>query len=224
VKILSVKQLEIPDIRVIRYARFCDHRGYFTEHFRKSDFQSNVLTLFLKGVEFLQINESFSRAGTVRGLHFQWNPYVGKLVRTVHGHMVDLALDIRKESPTFGRIIAYDMPAGHDKDFNEWIWIPIGFAHGNLFLEDTAIEYFCTGEYNPGCEAGITPFAEDLDWSLCDQRLKEIFERIAPGSALISAKDKAGLSLAAWEKDERSENFVYQGGERAVPVVHHLEP
>jgi dTDP-4-dehydrorhamnose 3,5-epimerase len=224
VKIVSVKQLEIPDIQVIRYARFCDHRGYFTEHFRKSDFQANALTSFLRGVEFLQINESFSRAGTVRGLHFQWNPYVGKLVRTLQGHMVDLALDIRKGSPTFGRIIAYDMPARSDQDFNEWIWIPIGFAHGNLFLEDTAIEYFCTGEYNPSCEAGISPFAEDLDWSLCDLRWKEIFDRIAPSTALISAKDKAGLSLAAWEKDKRSGNFVYQGGDRAVRVVHHLEP
>jgi dTDP-4-dehydrorhamnose 3,5-epimerase len=224
VKIVSVKPLEIPDIRVIRYARFRDHRGYFTEPFRKSDFQSNPLTSFLRGIEFLQSNESFSRTGTVRGLHFQWNPYVGKLVRTLYGHMVDLALDIRKGSPAFGKIIAYDMPARNDQDFNEWIWIPVGFAHGNLFLEDTAIEYFCTGEYNPACEAGISPFAEDLDWSRCDQRLKEIFQQTAPSTGLISPKDKAGLSLAAWERDERSGNFVYQGGDRAVRVVYHLEP
>jgi len=224
VKIVSVKQLEIPDIQVIRYARFCDHRGYFTEHFRKSEFQLNALTSFLKDVDFLQTNESFSRAGTVRGLHFQWNPYVGKLVRTLHGHMIDLALDIRKGSPTFGKIMAYDMPARSNQDFSEWIWIPVGFAHGNLFLEDTAIEYFCSGEYNPTSEAGISPFAVDLDWSLCDQRLKEIFQRIAPSTALISAKDKAGLSLAAWEDDKRSGNFIYQGGDRAVRVLHHLEP
>ena len=105
-KILTVKQLAIQEIRVIRFARFCDQRGYFTEHFRQSDFQTNPLTPFMEGVEFVQTNESFSRAQTVRGLHFQWDPYMGKLVRTLHGHMVDLILDIRKGSPSFGKAIA----------------------------------------------------------------------------------------------------------------------
>jgi dTDP-4-dehydrorhamnose 3,5-epimerase len=211
VKIVSVKPLELRDIHVIRYGRFCDHRGYFTESSRKSDFQSS-LTPFLRGVEFVQTNESFSRAGTVRGLHFQWNPFVGKLIRTLQGHMVDLVLDIRKGSPTFGKIIAYDMPAANHLDYNEWIWVPPGFAHGNLFLEATLIEYFCTGEYNPACEAGISPLAEDIDWSLCEPNLKDLFQRIAPGTALISPKDKAGLSVSAWASDERSQNFVYPDG------------
>ena len=211
-KIIGAKQLEIPEIKVIRFARFRDQRGYFTEHFRNSDFQTNSLISFMKGVEFVQTNESFSRAGTIRGLHFQWNPYMGKLVRTLHGHMIDLILDIRRGSPTFGKAIAYDMPSSGGEDFNEWIWVPPGFAHGNVFLEDTSIEYFCSGEYSPGNEAGISPLAEDIDWSLCDTTLKEAFLKTAYSTRLITDKDRNGLSVSAWEKDERSNNFIYVEG------------
>ncbi len=212
-KILAVEQLEIPEIRVIRFARFRDQRGYFTEHFRKGDLQANPLTSFMRGIEFVQTNESFSKTSTVRGLHFQWNPYMGKLVRTVQGHMVDLVLDIRIGSPNFGRAIAYDMPSGRSEDFNEWIWVPPGFAHGNVFLEDTTIEYFCTGEYSPGHEAGISPLAEDIDWSLCPRDLRETFREIASSTPLMSDKDRDGLSVSAWESDGRSENFVYGGSQ-----------
>src|ERR687886_624571 len=208
-KILAVKQLEVPEIKVIRFARFCDQRGYFAEHFRRSDLRTNPLTSFFRGVEFVQANESFSKAGTVRGLHFQWNPYMGKLVRTLYGHMEDLVLDIRIGSPTFGKVIAYDMPSNRSEDFNEWIWVPPGFAHGNMFLEDTSIECFCSGEYSPGHEAGISPLAEDIDWSLCDQNLRKTFYEIASSTRLITDKDRNGLSVSAWERDERSNNFVY---------------
>ncbi len=211
-KILVVKQLEIPEIKVIRFARFRDQRGYFTEHFRSSDFQTNPLIPFMRRVEFVQTNESFSRAGTIRGLHFQWNPYMGKLVRTLHGHMVDLVLDIRKGSPTFGKAIAYDMPSNSGEDYNEWIWVPPGFAHGNTFLQDTTIEYFCSGEYSPGCEAGISPLAEDIDWSSCDQDLRETFYEIASRTPLITEKDRNSLSVSAWKSDERSNNFIYVEG------------
>ena len=95
-KIIEVKCLAIPDVKVIRFGRFRDHRGYFTEPFRKSDFAHHPEMGFMKGVEFFQANESFSNAGVIRGLHFQWNPYMGKLVRTIAGRMVDLVLDIRK--------------------------------------------------------------------------------------------------------------------------------
>jgi dTDP-4-dehydrorhamnose 3,5-epimerase len=212
VKILDVKQLELPEIKAIRFARFGDHRGYFTEHFRDSDFRTNPLTPFMQDVEFVQANESFSKTGVVRGLHFQWNPYMGKLVRTLHGHMVDIVLDIRKGSPTFGKAIAYDMLSDRSEDFNEWIWVPPGFAHGNMFLEDTSIEYFCSGEYSPGNEAGISPLAEDIDWSLCDENLKNVIRETASSTALISDKDKNGLTLSAWESDERSDNFIYVEG------------
>lgn len=213
-KILDVKVLEIPEIKVIRFARFRDQRGYFTEHFRDSDFRGNPLTSFMSGVEFVQTNESLSKAGTIRGLHFQWNPYMGKLVRTLSGHMVDLVLDIRRGSPTFGKAIAYDMPSNRSEDFNEWIWVPPGFAHGNTFLEDTVIEYFCSGEYSPGHEAGISPLAEDIDWSLCDQNLRETFYRVASSTQLITDKDRNGLCVSEWERDERSDNFVYVEGSK----------
>ena len=208
-KLLSVKTLEIPAIKVVRFGRFGDHRGYFTEHYRKSDFANHPEMGFMKGVEFLQCNESFSQKGTVRGLHFQWNPHMGKLVRTLTGRMVDMVLDIRKGSPTFGKIICYDMPGNQDSDYSEWIWVPPGFAHGNFFPESTMIEYFCSGEYSPGCEAGISPLAEDIDWSLCNRELKRLFDSIALSTTLITDKDKNGLTVACWDTDERSDNFVY---------------
>jgi dTDP-4-dehydrorhamnose 3,5-epimerase len=209
VNILNVKELKLPEVKAIRYGRIPDHRGYFTEHYRKNDFDNNPLTDFMKGIEFVQSNESFSRAGAIRGLHFQWNPMMGKLVRTLHGHMIDMVVDIRKGSPNFGRIIAYDMPVNVDEDYGELIWIPPGFAHGTLFPEASLIEYFCSGEYNGECEAGISPLASDLDWSLCERDLKESFDRIASRSPLITDRDRQGFTLAAWKEDPRSENFIY---------------
>ena len=208
-KIVEVNTLALSDLKVIRFARFCDHRGYFTEHYRKSDFQNNELMMFMKDVEFVQCNESFSRKGTVRGLHFQWNPYMGKLVRTLRGRMIDMVLDIRKGSPTFGHIILYDMPYDSDDEYCDWIWIPPGFAHGNLYPEDGMIEYFCTGQYNQNCEAGISPLAKDINWDLCDPELKRIFDEIAPSTELITEKDKHGYTTEEWENCKESENFKY---------------
>jgi dTDP-4-dehydrorhamnose 3,5-epimerase len=208
-RILGVKTLQIKSIKVIKFARFCDQRGYFTEHYRRSDVENHAEMAFMKDVEFVQCNESYSQKSTVRGLHFQWNPYMGKLVRTLTGRMVDMVLDIRKGSPTFGKVILYDMPADRRTDYDEWIWVPPGFAHGNFFTEDTMIEYLCSGEYSPGCEAGISPLAEDIDWTLCDPNLKSLFDRVASFTSLISDKDKNGLSVNEWSRDERSNNFVY---------------
>ena len=157
----------------------------------------------------MQHNEKLLRTGTIRGLHFQWNPPMGKLVRTVAGRMVDLAMDIRQGSPWFGKIIACDMPCAAEDDVSQWIWLPGGFAHGNFFPEPTTIEYLCTAEYSPGCEAGISPLAADLDWSLCDPRCKGMFDSLAAGSALISEKDRRGFTLRQWSDDPRSSNFVY---------------
>ncbi len=77
-KIVEVTRLAIPEIKVIRFARFRDHRGYFTEHYRESDFNGHEGLDCLRGITFSQMNESFSRPGTIRGMHFQWNPYHGK--------------------------------------------------------------------------------------------------------------------------------------------------
>jgi dTDP-4-dehydrorhamnose 3,5-epimerase len=209
VNIVDVNQLAIPEIKVIRYGRFRDDRGYFTEQYRWSDFERHELTPFMRGIRFVQSNESFSRAETVRGLHFQWNPHMGKLVRTIRGHMIDVVLDIRPGSPTFGKVIAYDMPATGDEATNDWIWVPPGFAHGNTFLADTVIEYFCSGEWSPGCEAGISPLAPDLDWSLCDPALRDQFAVIAAKTPLITDKDRSGLTIAAWAADERARHFQF---------------
>ena len=208
-KIVDVFELAIPEVKVIRFARFPDNRGYFSEQYRFSDFEQGEATPFMRGVRFLQANESYSRASTVRGLHFQWNPYMGKLVRTIRGHMIDVALDVRKGAPTYGQIVAHDMPVQGDEDFAEWIWLPPGFAHGNTFPQDTVIEYFCSGEYSPGNEAGISPVADDVDWSLCDPALRDQFQSIARSTTLMTDKDRQAPSLAEWSDDERSGNFLY---------------
>ncbi|MFO0578298.1 MAG: dTDP-4-dehydrorhamnose 3,5-epimerase [Polyangia bacterium] len=209
-KILEVRTLAIPEIKVIRFARFCDARGYFTEHFRLSDFAQHPELGFLSGVQFQQANESYSRPGTVRGLHFQWNPYMGKLVRAQRGRLVDLALDIRKGSPTCGQIIAYDIPSRPDMDYADWIWLPPGFAHGTLFVEETQIEYFCSGQWSPGCEAAVSPLADDLDWSRCEPALRDLFRSVVDSPAcLMTDKDRNGLSLKGWLADPRSEHFVF---------------
>jgi len=202
-KILEVTPLAIPDVKVIKCARFGDNRGYFTEPFRNSDFQK-----IIPDFSILQVNESYSNRGVVRGLHIQWNPYMGKLVRSVKGHMVDLFLDIRKGSPTYGKIAAYDMPVSPKNDYFEWIWIPVGFAHGNYYLEETIIEYFCTSEYSPGCETGISPLSKDLDWSLCDKNIKSQFDQLIQEGLTISEKDQKGFALKEWEKNENAKRFV----------------
>lgn len=208
-KILDVKSLEIPEIKVIKYARFMDNRGFFTEQYRKSDLEGVGIGHF-NGEGFVQANQSHSKEGVVRGMHFQWNPYMGKLVRTLTGNMVDMVLDIRKGSPTLGNLIAYDMPTSNERDYDELIWIPPGFAHGNFFTKESDIEYLCTGEYSKNCESGISPLSEDINWSLCDSKLRERFYSIINSGAIISDKDKNAQSLSDWVKDARSENFVYE--------------
>ena len=206
-KIIAVQQLAIPDVQAIRFQRFTDMRGYFTESYRRGDFDSNPQVPFLANLQFEQSNESYSRPGVIRGLHFQWNPFMGKLVRTLFGHVIDLVLDIRRGSPTYGKAIAHDMPGKPDQDWGEWVWVPPGFAHGNVFMEPTMIEYFCTGQYSPGCEAGICPLSPDIDWSLCDPALKSVLDSVA-GTAIITDKDRLSPNLTAWTKDKRSENFI----------------
>jgi dTDP-4-dehydrorhamnose 3,5-epimerase len=208
-KILSVTSLALPDVKVIRFARFADERGYFTEPFRRSDFDEHPDLSFLRHVPFLQMNESRSKAGVVRGLHFQWNPYMGKLVRCVHGRLVDLFLDIRLGSPTFGQIAAHDMDSPDDMTHGEWIWLPPGFAHGTYFTVDTRIEYLCSGEYNPACEGAVSPLTGDLDWSPCDPGLRAEFHALVAQGAVLSHKDRDAPSLAAWRDDPRARHFVY---------------
>jgi len=203
-KIIKTKTLDLPEVKLIKFCRFCDNRGYFTETYRESDFRKVI-----PDFKIYQINESYSKKGVIRGLHFQWNPYMGKLVRAISGHIIDLFLDIRKNSPTFGKIGGYELASKPEDQTNEWIWIPVGFAHGVVCLEKSIIEYLCTGEYSPNCEAGISPLASDINWSSCDKKIKAKFDKLVKHGAIISQKDKQGLTVGEWGKDKRSENFIY---------------
>ncbi len=194
-KISSILEQQIPGVKLIIFDRFMDQRGYFTETFRASDFINNELKIFPNGI--IQSNESYSQKNVLRGLHFQWNPNMGKLVRTIAGHMVDLVLDLREGSPTQGKIMAFDMPTKSTNTSSSWIWVPEGCAHGNFFLEDSYIEYFCSASYNGECEAGISPFAKDIDWSICDAGLKNKFFELKE-SFIATPKDINGLSVKEW--------------------------
>jgi dTDP-4-dehydrorhamnose 3,5-epimerase len=203
--IVDVRTLAFPEVKVIRAAKYRDHRGYFFETFRKTDLERHAA--FLAGLEVVQANASFSRAGTVRGMHFQWDPPMGKLVRTVHGRMIDLVLDVRPASPTFGRMLAYDMPA--NDEWADLIWIPPGFAHGNAFPTDCHIEYLCTGEYNAAGEGAVSPLAPDVDWSLVEVRLAEEIRALMGNGLLITDKDRSALSAAQWARDDRASSPVF---------------
>ena len=204
-KIVSITEFQIPFVKLINFERFMDQRGYFTETFRASDFINNELKVFPNGI--MQTNESFSQKNVLRGLHFQWNPNMGKLIRTIAGHMIDLVLDLRQGSPTQGKIMTFDMPAKSSDSSSSWIWVPEGCAHGNFFLEDSYIEYFCSGSYNGECEAGVSPFAEDIDWSICDPKLKNLFADLKD-SFIATSKDINGLSVKQWLDREDSKNFT----------------
>ena len=194
-KITSITNTVIPGAKLIHFDRFPDLRGYFLETFRASDFIHHELNIFPNGI--LQTNESFSYKNVLRGLHFQWNPNMGKLVRTISGHMVDLILDLREGSPTLGKIAAFDMPTSPSDTSTSWIWVPEGCAHGNFFLQDSHIEYYCSGAYNGACEAGISPYSEDIDWSICDPALKSLFFELKD-SFITTPKDLNGLSFSKW--------------------------
>lgn len=210
-KIIEVKDLAFPEVKVIRYQRFKDNRGYFTETYRRSDFETHPqLAPIFNGKPFIQTNESYSKKDVVRGMHIQWNPAMGKLVRTVLGHMVDIVMDLRKGSPTFGKMIAYDMPNDFESDYGDLIWIPEGFAHGNYYVEDSKIIYYCNASWNPKGETSISPLANDIDWSMCDAKLYEEFLKISTSDMIITDKDKNGYTLASWSEAADSNNFVYK--------------
>jgi dTDP-4-dehydrorhamnose 3,5-epimerase len=205
-KINSIFEAEIAGVKLIQFERFLDKRGYFSETFRYSDFLENNLGIFPNGI--LQTNESYSRRNVLRGLHFQWNRPMGKLVRTITGHMVDLVLDLRIGSPTQGKIMAFNMPIAPHDTISNWIWVPEGCAHGNYFLEDSYIEYYCSASYNGNCESGVSPFATDIDWSICDSRLKNLFFDMKD-SFITTSKDLNGHSVESWMSSSDAENFKF---------------
>jgi len=141
-------RLEIPEVILVEPKIFPDNRGYFAETYKKSDFQSN-------GIEhdFVQDNHSHSKAGVLRGLHYQTNPKPqGKLVRVLSGSIFDVAVDIRKNSPTYGKWVSAVLSAENHK----MLWVPPGFAHGVLILEDdTQLIYKVTEQYSPEHDRSI---------------------------------------------------------------------
>ncbi len=206
--ILDILELNIPDIKIIKYKKFSDSRGYFSEILRFSDIDNHEKCDFLKNEKFNQFNEAYSLANTFRGLHFQWNPFMGKLVRCIRGTLFDLALDIRINSPYFGKIVAYKLD--NKKEYGEWIWLPPGFAHGVYLPEDTTIEYFCTGQWNSNCEIAISPFDKDIDWSINNNNINSIISNaLISNNLLITDKDRYGLKLREWSSSSNAQNFEY---------------
>lgn len=206
-KILQTTELSLKGVHTITYQRFADERGYFTETYNKNDFKNISESISsLSQFSIVQTNESYSKKGVIRGLHFQWNPIMGKLVRPLSGHLIDIVLDVRLNSPTFGKAILCDLPTHPDKTEGTLIWVPPGFAHGVLFPEDSLIEYACTGTYNPAGEVGINPFDPAIDWSLADNRLFEVFKQ-ASVSGIVSPKDKAGIALSEWKSNSNASIF-----------------
>ncbi|MEM2261177.1 MAG: dTDP-4-dehydrorhamnose 3,5-epimerase [Nitrososphaerota archaeon] len=141
----TFKKLEIPEILLIEYERFLDQRGFFAELYKRADFLANGIPY-----DFVQANLSFSKMGVVRGLHYQLKPMEqGKLVYVICGKVFDVAVDIRMNSPWFGKYVGVTLEPGHA------LWIPPGFAHGFQALEDTYFLYLVTKEYSPQHERGI---------------------------------------------------------------------
>ena len=156
---MKVLKTFIPDLVIIEPRLFKDLRGYFFESFNQSEFDEKV-----GKIRFVQDNESMSSYGVMRGLHFQKPPYAqSKLVRCVKGAVLDVAVDLRKSSPTYGQHVAVELT----EDNHRQIFIPKGFAHGFAVLSETAIfQYKCDEFYHPESEGGISILDDslDIDW------------------------------------------------------------
>lgn len=149
-------ETEIPGVWIIEPRVFNDQRGYFYEAWKKTEFEENV-----GHVDFIQDNESKSGYGVLRGLHYQKGEFAqAKLVRVIKGKVLDVAVDIRKSSPTFGRYVAVELSEENKRQF----FIPRGFAHGFLVLSDEAVfTYKVDNVYAPQAEAGIRWNDEDIN-------------------------------------------------------------
>ena len=187
----TVEATAIPEVLVVRPRRFGDDRGWFAEILQAEAFAGLGLP-----ERFEQVNQSRSAKGVVRGLHFQWDPPQGKLMRVVAGRAFLVAVDIRPGSPTLGRAVTLEASA----DEPMLVWAPASFARGFAALHDgTEIEYFCTAAYNPANEAGIR-------WD--DPALAIPWPVSAPQ---LSAKDAAAGTLEEWLTRPESAAFAYPG-------------
>ena len=170
---MNIIETEIQGVYIIEPKVFGDSRGYFFESFSKKEFESKV-----GPVEFVQDNESKSCYGVVRGLHFQKPPHAqAKLVRVVKGMVLDVAVDLRKDSPTYGRHVAVEL----SEDNHRQVFIPKGFAHGfSVLSEEAVFQYKCDDYYAPETEGAVAWNDSELniDW------------RIPADMMILSEKDK----------------------------------
>lgn len=175
---MEVIQTAIEGLVIIEPKIFKDARGYFFESFSQREFDEKV-----RKINFVQDNESMSGYVVMRGLHFQRPPFTqSKLVRCVKGRVLDVAVDIRKESPTYGRHVAVELSEENHRQF----FVPRGFAHGFAVLSKTAVfQYKCDNFYTPEADSGISLQDESLgiDW------------RIPISHAILSEKDTKHLCL-----------------------------
>ena len=169
---MNIIKTALEGVVIIEPRIFEDPRGYFFESYSERDFNTQV-----REVRFVQDNESMSGYGVMRGLHFQRPPFTqSKLVRCVKGAVLDVAVDIRKGSPTYGRHVAVELTEDNHRQF----FVPRGFAHGFAVLSDTAIfQYKCDNFYAPQADGGISILDDSLgiDW------------RIPTDKAILSEKD-----------------------------------
>lgn len=161
---MEVIRTEIEGALIIEPRIFKDARGYFFESFSQREFDEKVGAILGHSVTFVQDNESMSSYGVVRGLHFQRPPFTqSKLVRVVKGSVLDIAVDIRKDSPTYGKHVCVELTEDNHRQF----FISHGFAHGFAVLSETAVfQYKCDEFYHPESEGGISILDESLDLDL----------------------------------------------------------
>jgi dTDP-4-dehydrorhamnose 3,5-epimerase len=185
----TVEDTAIADVKLVRPKRFGDDRGWFAEIWQHDTFEALGL---LTG--FRQVNQSRSTRGVIRGLHFQWDPPQGKLMRVIRGRAMMVAVDIRPGSPTLGRAVTVE----GSEDEPLLFWAPASFARGFCALADvTEIEYFCTNQYNPANEAGIrwNDPALGITWP------------VPAEEAQLSPKDAAAGTLADWLARPEADRF-----------------
>lgn len=177
---LKIAALAIPDVKVITPARFSDARGYFSETYNRQRFQEAGIS-----AEFVQDNQSLSAAkGTVRGLHYQAPPFAqAKLVRVLQGAIVDVAVDVRKGSPTYGKWVKAELSA----ETGDQIFVPQGFLHGFATLTaDTVVAYKVDNYYSKECDGSVLWNDPDIaiDWG------------IDLSAAMVSEKDASAIRFA----------------------------
>ncbi|MDW5286450.1 dTDP-4-dehydrorhamnose 3,5-epimerase [Alteromonas macleodii] len=175
---MRVIKTDIPDIKVIEPQVFGDERGFFLETFRTDWFKNNCAN-----VDFVQDNHSKSRQGILRGLHYQTVKPQGKLVRVVSGEVFDVTVDMRKDSPTYGRWFGVMLSAENKR----LLWVPAGFAHGFYVVSETAeFVYKCTNYYHPESEISV---------KYDDPTLNIAWPLVNGEKPSLSGKDEAALAF-----------------------------